>query len=485
MPTAFLKSVNEKCGIPLPKLSQLWGDAKNKVVTEYGLDEGSKDFDRLQRGLFTEALGPESAFIEAELQTLSGYHPIITRVHDLTGIPETILRKQWDTLTEVVSYSQGIKREDDEFIPSVLSMFQSKINSLGAQYADALAPSFKRAIEGVGKTAKLKGPAQNTPPIGTNPEALVYWRKVIKTQKKRINQFSEMKEKWAAAILLFKMACEKRGIAPFIDTGVKKAVPDKSPITSYLASYVSPCLETVVKIEKFLSEKKMVGKNVPKKFKLGKIDKTGNTLLLNCSKSWKLLKGEKAASIVVYMIPKFGLRKTEKRGEYKKTCGPNAMLLFSYKKKTDNLLTVTIQLKIRPKMWKGLEDTKKDPKKFLRTWVSRGFKATGSAEKKVLGVNVKFIKEAYNPKDVDEAYALINKMNLGSIVSIGDTDFQIELVKHLLTIVKKFDMQTPALYEEFLRDPDFREYAQEEYATRLPSREDPDSEGYPEGSIMG
>lgn len=483
MPSAILETINEKCGIPVPKLKGLWDKAKTQAESIYNLREDSGDFRKLHmvyfKGLLGDSCGKNIEIGFKELNTTR--HPIISRIHDLTGIPESILQKHWNTIEEVTTFSYGLTKDSKDYLPTVLKLFQNKINSLGNDYRESLASSFKRAIEGVG-SSRVKAPAQKTPPVGINPEALVYWRRIIKTQKRRINSYSDNVEKWAVAIILFKTLCNKRGVAPFLDGGTAKKAA-KSPITSFLSSYVEPCIEIIQSIEKFLSERRIVGKRIVKKFKLESIQKEGNVRLINATKSWRLIKAEKAAAVIVYMIPKFGLKKGDKQGVFKKRCGPNASILLSYKKKTDSVLAVTIQLRIRPRMWKSLQDSKKDPEKFMRSWVSRGFKATGAAEAPMPETNEMLIQEHYPADNPEDAAKLINTFTVPALVNLGDEEFQIDLAKYLLSVAKKFEMPSPALLDRFINDTDFRDFVRNEHGAQLPERED-ETEGSPEGKLM-
>jgi hypothetical protein len=473
MPQAILQSYNKKYGIPLKDLEMMLKKARAEVESTYDLTDKSREFDRLSYRALKNSLINNSS--EEHI-----FHPIIARVHDLTGIPNTILQKHWNTIAEVVKFSHGIDRGNKNFLPTVLKLYQDKINQLGPKYSDALASSFKNAIHG-GKTKKVKAPTQATPPVGINPEALVYWRRIIKNQKKTINSYSENLEKWAVAIILFKTLCSKKGVSPFLDGDLSKE-PTKSPITSYLSSYVNPCIEFIDKIEKFLSVKNMVGKRIPKKFKLEKVNKDGAVFVVNAVKNWKLLKSERAASVVVYMIPKFGLRKDGTRGRYKKRCGPNAAVVISYAKKNDTVLKVTLELRIRAKMWKGLKETKKDPKKFIKNWITRGFKATGANKMEAPETNEILIQEYYPAETPEDAAKLINKLTIPVIVNIGANDFQIDLAKYLIKVAEKYDMPAPSLLDRFVEDEDFREYVREEHGTRLP--DDDETEGTPEGQII-
>lgn len=408
-------------------------------------------------------------------------HPILEKIHDLTGIPESILEKHWRTVGDVVAFSYDLSEDDREYLPTVLKLFQNKISSLGNSYRDALASSFKRAITGAKKNG-VSPPSVKTPPVGINPEALVYWRAVLKSQKKKINQFSANEEKWAAAIILFKSICGKKGVAPFLPNGTVKD-NHKSPIPALLSSYVEPCIKAVEEMEKFLSGKNITGKKVPKKFKLGSIDKEGTVSIVNATKTWKLLKGETAASVIVYMMPKFGLKKTDTKGTYRKKCGTKAYILLSYGKRTDKTLKVTIQIKVGKKTVKSIENLKKSMEAFFRPWISKGFKATGGTDsyEESPESNETLIKEYYSVNNSEEAAKLINTLSVPALVNTGNEDFQISLAKYLLEVANRFDLTPPALLEKFITDSDFRDFAREEYGNIIPSEDE--TEGVPEGKI--
>lgn len=400
---------------------------------------------------------------------------IIDRTHALTGVPKSVLDKHWKIVEGVVSCYYGIDKETDNFMPTALRLYENKLSSLGYAYRDALASTFNRAV--AGEDGKIKAPGVRIPPVGINPEALHIWREVIKAKKKKINSWSDPEEKWGAAIIYFQNACRRMGVAPFLPNP-KKNKSEKSPAVAMLASYVDPCLRTLNSMEKFLMEKRMISKP-PKKFKTVSISKDDSINIVKIEKSWKLLKGEKAASVIVYMMPKFLLKKTGIKGAYRKKCGANASMVFSYKARGDSSLTVSLAVRVNNKLKTALEATSKDLKTFFRTWVKRNF--TVSKAEDVPDTNESLIREYYMVRNHEEASKLLNSFSLQSIVNTGAPGFQITLAKYLLQVAKKFDLNAPPLLDKFIEDEEFRDSIRKEYGNFLPEADD--TEGVPEGKI--
>ncbi len=471
MPHPNFQEIHNRYKVPVRDLENLWNKSIRNAKASIKDPTKREDFWKLQSRLFQKSL----RFITGNYKDKLIYktHPIIGKVHDITGIPESILEKYWNTINEAVDSSCN----SDNKIK--LRQFQNKMDTLGAKYHDTLAPLFYNAIY---SDAKIKPPTQTSLPIGINPEAIGYWRNVIKNYKKTINEYKDPMEKWAAAIILFKNACRKNGIAPFTDSEVTKT-PTKTPVTTFLSAYVNPCLDIIKKIEKILASKNFIGKRLAKNFSFDRVETEGTTKIIISSKTIRLLKPENAGSIAVYLIPKFGFRKGE-RGTFRKPCGPNATVVLSYSAKSDTIIKLSIELKIRIKMWNSLDQLKKDPNKYLKTWVSKGFKATGEYEDFETEKSVnELVRETYPITSYEDAVKLINEMDLPNIVEKGEEDFQIELARYVMDIAKRYELYPPSLLDKFIESEMFREYIIEQYRLDFPDAYE--TEGEPEGKITG
>lgn len=485
MPSNLIKSINEKTGIPISELENKWEKAKKLSKKQYNLTEASKKFWPITVGIFKNSLGKDveekiAAHIEAFTYIKAGtdieettsipeldYNKIkrslIKKAHDLSGIPIEALSKKWDAVKEAVISTYIIEPDDIQFLPKLLSSFYNSLSAMNPEYGMALSSTFDLAIEG--SSSKIKAPSTRSLPVDINPEAIHLWKEVIKRERKTINQYKDNLYKWAAAIVLFKKLCAKKGIPPFTTSVTKKQ--SKDPVETFLAGFADPCITTIEKIEKYLKSKNLVVKNIPKKFKLDKISKNNKNRLLLASKQWKLRKTETAAGVVLLLIPQFGLRKYGARGSYRRKQSSNSAIVVKYTKKTANVITVTIEIKINSRMWNSLSADKKSVKKYLTTWVNKGFKA--SASESPTEDHDYIIKTHYPANSKDEAINLINKMTVSTIVNLGDSEFQLKLANYVKYIGDAFDIEVPKSIIEFINSGTYRENARKEYGNSLPN----------------
>jgi hypothetical protein len=410
---------------------------------------------------------------------------IIQKANELGGIPISFLEKKWDAISEAVQISHCITEKDPSFLPTVISMFHSSLKAVGNGRTDTLKPLFEH-ISAIAVAKSIKGPTMTTPPLGINPEAASLWKSTLKASRKQINSFKDPYEKWAAAIILFKRNCAKRGLAPFVGNRLPKSKEgsQKASGLSLLSSYVDPVIDGIQIIEKAMQDRKILAKNIPK-FKLESIVKSGKDSLVTASKPWKLLKGETAGQAVVFMLPKFNVRK-EGRNCYKKKYNARAKLAIKYARKNDSTIIASIELTIASRIWNSIQKEKKNPENFIKTWISRGFKATGSMDNLTVNANgviihsvsedMEVILENFEVTSFEVLKKFLVKYPITTIATMGDVSFQIAFCKYLTDKCMEFSTATPDSYLRFLNDMEYREWVIEKYGTEEEEDEDDDSE---------
>jgi hypothetical protein len=148
----------------------------------------------------------------------------IAKVVDTCGITKADAEKLWDNAKDIVKKSYSRNEDDSMFYPLVMGTFKK---SLGKECLDKLevqsALSVITTKEGV-----VKPPSARSFPKDINPDATAIWKETIKKQAKVIKKQPDSLSKWAAAIVLFKRACRKQGLAPFMGFATKQK-PGKGP----------------------------------------------------------------------------------------------------------------------------------------------------------------------------------------------------------------------------------------------------------------
>lgn len=107
-------------------------------------------------------------------------------------------------------------------------------------------------------TAAYKKPIPKNLPENINPDAIDIWKKVTKENKDYIDDFDTNEDKWAAATILFKRACARKRIKPFIDK------EEKDDLFLYI-SQAEDALPVFNKIVKHLYKKDLIKKPKPLK----------------------------------------------------------------------------------------------------------------------------------------------------------------------------------------------------------------------------
>ncbi len=452
MPINLINIVHSKTGIPIADLEGKWYRAKRIASEQHNIEEGDSNFLVTVVGTFKKLLGSKykqvRAFTEAYVCLKTGSMLNVPRNKSYEarqvkaavmqeagskGIPEKLLSDKWDKLSIGIQQTKGYTTSDLRFLPEIVDRFRN---------------TYK--ISGAGRPSNAKPPTAKTLPLGINPEAIPLWQQVLTKKKKQIYDFEDNLHKWAAAIYLFKMLCSEKGVGPWDNSKPtsKKAVKD--PAEKYISSFALPCLETIAKMEKYLTERNFLIKNVAKKYKFQKIQKQGNDKFVIASKPWRLKKVEQAASIILLLMPQFGLRKGPAKNAYQRKHTPNSTLYLKYKRKSDSLIEVVIEIKIGSRLWKSLEDSKKDVTKFLNTWVNRGFKTLATP------YNMEIIERAYPINDRNSAINLLNTMNVPMVVNSGPMDFQLDMCLYLKRAAEKFDLVLPEPIVKFISSQEYR-----------------------------
>lgn len=316
---------------------------------------------------------------------------------------------------------------------------------------------------------KIKTPKPSLPPRGISPEGLPIWKAITKKYKKKIFSYKDPYERWAAAIVLYRKICRKRGMAPFSDT-VTRGVSRKSPSTVYLAAYVDPALKLLQRIERELIKANMLGKRQKRQFSLKKVSKDGTFRVLVATKLWKFPKKTSPASAVArVLIPKFGFKK-EARNTFAKKFGPKVKLSIRYSSKAANTADILIDLRVPGKIWKALEQTQKEPDTYIRNWVKKGFKAKAQADTQDEIYDT--IQEFYPANSKKEISNLLNRITLPVLVNIGDDDFQNILAKYLVDKALAFDIDPPECLVKFVNKIDYRAEVRRRYIVDIPMEED-------------
>ena len=306
-----------------------------------------------------------------------------------------------------------------------------------------------------------KKPTAATLPKGISPEGVPMWKITLKRFGKVIRTYKSNVEKWAAAIVLYKKMCDRRGIVPFLELKSEKS---GSPAALQLAGFVDPTLRELERIEKSI---KGYLKGKPKKFTLKNILRSGPERILVCTKEWKFLKNRyPAAAIATIIIPKFGFKK-ERKNTFVKVFSPKVKMILQYKSKSAKTANLIIELKVSKRVWDSLMQIKRDAKVFLKKWVKRGFKAEGALE--IDTKTLEMLKEIYPSETIDQVSDLINNISIPNLVNLGEEDFQISLAKYIIDKAEYFNLVLPENLKNFVED---KEYRRKSYKNYLISRPD-------------
>ncbi len=317
--------------------------------------------------------------------------------------------------------------------------------------------AFNQAHNSIAAKSNVRKPLQSTPPLGINPEAINIWKETLKTKKKIINKYKDNREKWAAAIVLFKQSCKALGIAPFLHTN--KMDVTKNPTTSFLASYVKPCLDSANAMIKYMKQKKLSVKKVPVGWKFKKIKKEGMTRKVYASKIVRMPKGESASAIMPLLMHKFGVVKV-KQNTFMKRIGPKANLRIKYAHANDNALEMYIIIVIGKKYWNALQSGKKKPEAFIKGWINRGFKATGKFAEERLDE----VSKLFTLASAEDVNSLMFTSDMNYVVNAFDPEEQTAFVEHVVGSAIKFAVEIPKKYLRFLVDAEYREDLNERYS---------------------
>jgi hypothetical protein len=324
----------------------------------------------------------------------------------------------------------------------------------------------------------IKSPKPSTPLRGISPEGLPIWKIITKKYKKKIVGYKDPLEQWAAAIVLYRKICRKRGLTPFSDT-VGRGLIKKSPSTVYLASYVDPALKLLQRIEKELIKANMLGKRQKRQFGLKKVSKDGTFRVLVATKVWRFPKKTSPASAVArFLMPKYGFKK-ESRNTFAKKFGPKVKLSIRYSAKASNTADIFINLRIPGKVWKSLEQTQKKPDVYIKNWVKRGFKAKAKALD--TGEEIyNTIQEFYPANSTKEISNLLNKITLPVLVNVGDEFFQNIFAKYLVDKALAFDIDPPEYLVKFVNKEEYRTKMRHQHGVDIPEGEDEGTKLSPE-----
>ena len=312
-----------------------------------------------------------------------------------------------------------------------------------------------------------KKPTAATLPKGISPEGVPIWKITLKKfGKTTIRTYRSNVEQWAAALVLYKKMCDRRGIVPFLESKSEKS---NSPAALQLAGFVDPALRELQRIEKSI---KGYLKGKPKKFTLKNISKSGPERILVCTREWKFLKNRyPAAAIATIIIPKFGFKK-ERKNTFVKVFNPKVKMILQYKSKSAKTSNLTIELKVSKRVWDSLRQIKKDANVFLKKWVKKGFKAEGALE--IDTKTLEMLKEIYPAETKEQVSNLINTITIPNLVNLGEEDFQISLAKYIMDRAEHFGLDQQDHLKNFVDDDDYRKKSIKRYLISMP--EDLDEE---------
>jgi len=383
------------------------------------------------------------------------------------GIKE--LETLWEQAKTIAMKQYAISEDTPRFYALVMGIFKK---SLGEECIEKLeAMSFVvDKIVAAAKEGTINPPRVNLLPKTINPEAVDIWKDVLRKDKNKniIKSYTDPREKWAAAVVLFKQACAKKGIIPFSKKTTTRSA--KAPVLTELAIRVDPLLKVLQKAENDLIKSGSLKKSTPKAFKLDSVKKKGTDYTVKASKIWKFTKTYSAASSVAQVLsPKYGFKK-DGTNSFVKRKGPNTLIRIKYVRKGDLEATISIELNITAKLWRNIEASSNKPEVYLNRWMKRGFVSAAATDNIILDDVIPEVPNAdevidtfYSIGGEEDAYLTMNKLTLPVIVNLGDDNFQQQLVSYIITKAKEYDAQLFEGLIQFRDDPIFREELRELY----------------------